>query len=86
MTHEELLALLDEYGHWDDWGFYPPLRAVVELHKPEIFNDGYKDVTVCEECNDHYISIEENYYPCLTIQIIEQVIEKELGTDSGSHQ
>ncbi len=31
MTHEELLALLDEYGHWDDWGFYPPLRAVVEF-------------------------------------------------------
>ena len=83
MTHDELLIKIN---HRLDSSFYngdspSTLRAllsVVELHKPEIFNDGYKDVTVCEECNDHYLSIEENYYPCPTIQIIEQVIEKEL--------
>lgn len=65
MTHDELLALLDEYKHWDDWKFYPALRAVVELHKPYESMQG----TACLECS------EDDYacpYPCTTIQVIEK--------------
>jgi hypothetical protein len=82
MTHEELLAKINEElatDYEDSCGNIPlglnALRAVAELHKPETFNDGYKDVTVCEECNDHYLSLEENYYPCLTIKAIKKELK-----------
>ncbi|CAB4179447.1 hypothetical protein UFOVP1033_126 [uncultured Caudovirales phage] len=65
MTHDELLARLDDYG----FGVPPlnALRAVVELHKPI---EGHEHL--CGGCwfGDGMMS-----YPCPTIQ----AIEKELG-------
>ena len=65
MTHDELLARLDDYG----FGVPPlnALRAVVELHKPI---EGHEHL--CGGCwfGDGMMS-----YPCPTIQSI----EKELG-------
>lgn len=64
MTHDELLAKIDEeidngLGLMAVAIFGDALRAVVELHKP---SDGQ-----CYEC--HY---EGRNYPCETIQAIEE--------------
>jgi len=74
MTHEELLASIERMMNHDAIFMKDALRAVVELHKPEITvlgesTDGsYKEtVSVCRKCSA--------YYPCPTIQ----AIEKELG-------
>ena len=63
MTHDELLAKLDDYG----FGVPPlnALRAVVELHKPEHSITGYR----CTHC------ILEVTYPCPTIQAIEKELK-----------
>ena len=77
MTHDELLAKIDaklEKCTCDGWNNncfdddnipWLILRAVVELHKPEL------DGLICKECT----ASESEWYPCPTIQ----VIEKELG-------
>lgn len=75
MTHDELSRQLE--GLWHDSykaPGYMALRAVVELHKPEITilgesTDGsYKEtVSVCRKCSA--------YYPCPTIQAIEKELE-----------
>jgi hypothetical protein len=69
MTHDELLAKLTPT---QERGFpsnpitvLNTLRAVVELHKPEL------DGLICGECT----ASESEWYPCPTIQ----AIEKELG-------
>lgn len=71
MTHDELLARLDDYG----FGVPPlnALRAVVELHKPE---DNYGG-NVCKYCFDMAwektgLSMDNKQfnYPCPTIQKI----------------
>ena len=66
MTHDELLARLDDYG----FGVPPlnALRAVVELHKPEPLDERGD---VCLTCCPDLLTL----YPCPTIQ----AIEKELG-------
>ena len=74
MTHDELLAICDNYSFKDSAEPVKALRAVVELHKPEkgtlqswfkfLHN---KPVVGCRLCED--------FYPCPTIQ----AIEKELG-------
>jgi len=74
MTHDELLAEIDErasyLGNTD--GIYIALRAVVELHKPEMRgfpnHPEYKSLE-CSACGIL------KTYPCITIQ----AIEKELG-------
>ena len=67
MTHEELLAKLDNrvIDEESDTNNYLALRAVVELHKPNKNN-------LCEICR-YYMN--KHKYPCPTIQ----AIEKELG-------
>ena len=64
MTHDELLAICDNYSFKDSAEPVKALRAVVELHKPstEARNTHTKN-PICNNC------IEE--YPCLTIQAIE---------------
>ena len=68
MSHDELLAKIDEEGeflvqHFDSKPkVHSALRAVVELHKP---SDGQ-----CYEC--HY---EGRDYPCETIQAIEKELK-----------
>ena len=73
MTHEELLAKIDEGSRVCelDSPAWSALRAVVELHKPT--NDGNKDI--CRECASLIDPWDENIYPCPTVQ----AIEKELG-------
>jgi len=75
MTHEELLARIDEEGEFLVQYFdskpivHSALRAVVELHKPKLWL-GIE--MVCEGCGT---DIEQNYnsgYPCPTIQAIEK--------------
>jgi len=71
MTHEELLAICDNYSFKNSAEPVKALRAVVELHKPFIRED---KLTICNlGCNDEGGYLEE--YPCPTIQ----AIEKELG-------
>ena len=77
MTHDELLAKIDEKRDYAverfglDDGFNA-LRAVVELHKPYETPD--YDVITCDHCGQ-LNSAEDVPYPCPTIQ----AIEKELG-------
>ena len=68
MTHEELLAKIDEElstNYADECGNFPiglkALRAIVELHKP-IFEEGGQ---WCDYCK-------VKLYPCITIQVIEK--------------
>ena len=64
MTHNELLALIDQMKNHDAIFMKDALLAVVKLHKPIIH--ALPDFT-CWACQD--------LYPCPTIQ----AIEKELG-------
>ena len=77
MTHDELLAICDNYSFKDSAEPVKALRAVVELHKPKE-EDG-KLWCSHEVCYNHIEFLERNdcdcSYPCLTIQ----AIEKELG-------
>jgi hypothetical protein len=68
MTHDELLAICDNYSFKDSAEPVKALRAVVELHKPSIRNNG--DTCECDVYDEYMMG-----YPCDTIQ----AIEKELG-------
>ena len=77
MTHDELLAKIDETKEWINstplllefqtrlLNQHKALRAVVELHKPFLYPED--DCIYCEEDNQPF--------PCESIQ----AIEKELG-------
>ena len=71
MNHNELLDYLREHEeYWTSlraqrWAKVPAfnaLRAVVELHKPDL------DGLICKECT----ASESEWYPCDTIQAIEK--------------
>jgi len=73
MTHEELLADIDERIEelhnaevWD--GFIHALRAVLELHKPTELTPGYPYGPYCT----HEVGYE---WPCPTIQAIEKELQ-----------
>lgn len=67
MTHEELLAICDNYSFKNSAEPANALRAVVELHKPYgEFQDG-KPSFRCQA--NHEI------YPCNTIQAIEKELK-----------
>jgi hypothetical protein len=68
MTHDELLAICDNYSFKDSAEPVKALRAVVKLHKPSIRNNG--DTCECDVYDEYMMG-----YPCDTIQ----AIEKELG-------
>jgi len=77
MTHEELLAKLDELDHsCSVVGItVAALRAVVELHKPMLWKNLGNDTQgyFCQHCDS--FSNEDAYrinYPCPTIQAIEK--------------
>lgn len=69
MKHEELLAKIgepaDEGYEYCDIIFNKALRAVAELHKPEMMISS----SYCVECT---INLETVIYPCPTIQAIEK--------------
>ena len=71
MTYEELLVRVKL---WDDYakGGYTPaafqaLRAVVELHKPDIPYGLHEAIEACP--------IDGDVYPCSTIQAIEKELK-----------
>ena len=67
MTHDELLAICDNYSFKDSAEPVKALRAVVKLHNP-IIHKGYKDQGFfCDNC--------EYDYPCPTIQAIEKELK-----------
>ena len=71
MTHDELLAICDNYSFKDSAEPVKALRAVVELHKPRKISRQQDKIDLrCRECTDGF-----EPYPCPTIQ----AIEKELG-------
>ena len=79
MTHEELLAKIDNVGYATENGHtietsrivkqLSALRAVVELHKPHDITlpNGYYG-TDCSVCHGYQ-------YPCPTIQAIEKELK-----------
>ena len=79
MTHDELLAEIDSADEYNYFGgkqlnsaFGSALRAVVELHKPELVESGKDSIFVCSTCNPEWFW--ENPYPCPTIQAIEKAL------------
>ena len=79
MTHNELLAEIDRLKAvlTDSYGM-SALRAVVELHKPEYWQNpnvpewNGANCTHCLEERGDYMSPIEASYPCPTIQAIEK--------------
>ena len=66
MTHDELLAICDNYSFKDSAEPVKALRAVVELHKPQ-------DITLPNgEWGTNCIICDGWQYPCETIQAIEK--------------
>ena len=79
MTHDELLAICDNYSFKDSAEPVKALRAVVELHKPVMaFTGGYDGeenelwAEQCQECSGNWVS---QMYPCPTIQAIEKELK-----------
>jgi hypothetical protein len=72
MTHHELLASLERMMNHDAIFMKDALRAVVELHKPELHQNN--NVEGCVQCSSFSYRYVE--YPCPTIQ----AIEKELAS------
>ena len=85
MTHDELLAEINkelEITHWEAWHEGArALRAVVELHKPEYWENIHdpswngNECSVCFTDGNLETPSARIDYPCPTIQ----AIEKELG-------
>jgi len=79
MTHDELLAKLwDDYANFDH-SDYPTehiqaLRAVVELHKPFMYDGRFGQFERCSGCSSEEEWLGE-IYPCPTIQAIEKELE-----------
>ena len=83
MTHDELLAEIDErtsyLGNTD--GIYFALRAVVELHKPEYWENIHdpnwngNECSVCFTDGNLEIPSARIDYPCPTIQKIIENLE-----------
>lgn len=67
MTHDELLAKIKskKEDYYADDQSLDALRAVVELHKPSIKNDG--DTCECDIYDEYMMG-----YPCETIKAIEK--------------
>lgn len=74
MTHEELLAICDNYSFKDSAEPVKALRAVVELHQPkgnfaDTYINGEPNSPYCPEC------VDPDVYPCPTIQVIEKELQ-----------
>lgn len=70
MTHDELLANVSNYKD-AGLGSLVALRAVVELHKPELHqNDNVEWCVQCSSFSYRYVE-----YPCPTIRAIEKELK-----------
>lgn len=73
MKHKELQTAIDEA---DEWFLVASLQAVVELHKPLLFNGRFSSYYVCEICSDTYEYVGDSVeYPCSTIKAIEKELQ-----------
>ena len=68
MTHDELLAKINEYGWVKESKPFYALRAVVELHKPTVQTKDGEPICGCA-----YGAW--TFYPCPTIQAIEKELK-----------
>lgn len=70
MTHEDLLKKINEPMHWSTpfLQMRPALRAVVELHAPQILPGCGSDT--CYHCEK-----DGEPYPCTTIRSIEKHLQ-----------
>lgn len=79
MTHDELLAICDNYSFKDSAEPVKALRAVVELHKPVMaFTGGYdgeENEIWAEQCSDCSNNGFSQIYPCRNIQAIEKELK-----------
>ena len=81
MTHDELLAKLNSAPNADTCWKIAIIRAVVELHKPEYWQNpnvpewNGANCTHCLEERGDYMSPIEASYPCPTIQAIEKELK-----------
>ena len=70
MTHDELLASIEQMMNHDAIFMKDALRAVVELHKPSSSMDMKAEpMGYCKQC------AYEPTYPCPTIQAIEKELK-----------
>ena len=76
MTHDELLARIGymkfevgDSGINEESTAIQALRAVVELHNPQVSSF---DDTECADCSSDELSV---IYPCSTIQAIEEQLK-----------
>ena len=78
MTHEELIEVLEHTAQdgMADEPVLKALRAVVELHKPFMYDGRFGQFERCSGCASEEEWLGE-IYPCPTIQ----TIEKELPND-----
>ena len=67
MTHDELLAICDNYSFKNSAEPVKALRAVVELHKPDIPYGLHEAIEACP--------IDGDVYPCQTIKAIEKELK-----------
>ena len=72
MTHDELLAICDNYSFKDSAEPVKALRAVVELHKP--VQSYMFEEEACSHCSSEEDRL-EILYPCPTIQAIEKELK-----------
>ena len=70
MTHEELLAKINDAGMLEGFMTAAALRAVVELHKP--LNNDCSECVVTEDWDGNSLN---HTYPCPTIQAIEKELQ-----------
>ena len=71
MTHDELTIRIIKLSENDNenWKFYPALRRVVELHKPQ-------EITLPNgEWGANCVICDGFEYPCLTIRAIEKELK-----------
>jgi hypothetical protein len=74
MTHNELLAICDNYSFKDSIEPVKALRAVVELHKPveEVIGMGVTFEGVTTSLSSQLRCTCSQLYPCRTIEAIEK--------------
>ena len=76
MTHEELIEVLEHTAQdgMADEPVLKALRAVVELHKPFMYDGRFGQFERCSGCASEEEWLGE-IYPCPTIQAIEKELE-----------
>ena len=72
MTHDELCDYIDKFdaAAMVNEPAVKAVRAVVEMHKPEMRYDSKPFCSVCFTEGPPYEQAEDVYYPCPTIQAI----------------